>query len=238
VEEPLATAEEAAAAEPPTGGGETEPTEPRSRWFLALKLGVLAAVVGLLGLLVWATLAAGRGSSLVARIAAGKKPAAPPFNLGVLWPHTESWPPRLAAAIADGKLDLRELRGHPVALNFWASWCVPCRQEAPILHASALRHRGRVVFVGVDVKDLTGDARAFARKYKLNYVSARDGSGAKTWNSYGLTGVPETYFLNASGNIVAHIPGAVSAQTLEEGIATITRPSRGGTFQGGAHITP
>ena len=238
MEEPLATAEEAAAAEPPTGGGETEPTEPRSRWFLALKLGVLAAVVGLLGLLVWATLAAGRGSSLVARIAAGKKPAAPPFNLGVLWPHTESWPPRLAAAIADGKLDLRELRGHPVALNFWASWCVPCRQEAPILHASALRHRGQVVFVGVDIKDLTGDARDFTRKYKVNYVSVRDGSGDKTWNSYGLTGVPETYFLNASGRIVAHIPGAVSAQTLEEGIATITRPSRGGTFQGGAHETP
>src|SRR6266705_1334728 len=91
---------------------------------------------------------------------------------------------------------------------------------------------------GGDVKDLSGDARGFARKYKLNYVSVRDGSGAKTWNSYGLTGVPETYFLDARGRIVAHIPGAVSAQTLEEGIATITKPSRGGTLQGGAHVTP
>jgi len=238
VEEPLGKAEDAAAAEPPAAGGEAEPTEPSSRWFLALKLGALAAVVGLLGLLVWATLAAGRGSSLVAGIAAGKKPAAPAFNLGVLWPHTESWPPELNAAIADGKLDLRELRGHPVALNVWASWCIPCRQEAPILHGSALRHRGQVVFVGIDVKDLTGDALGFARKYKVNYVSVRDGSGDKTWNSYGLTGVPETYFIDAQGRIVAHIPGAVSAQTLEEGIATITRPSRGGTFQGGAHVTP
>jgi cytochrome c biogenesis protein CcmG, thiol:disulfide interchange protein DsbE len=218
--------------------GESEPAGPRSRWFLVLKLGAIAVVIGLLGLLAWATLAAGRGSSLVARVAAGKKPAAPGFSLGALWARSETWPPRLRAALGDGKLDLRELRGHPVALNFWASWCVPCRQEAPLLHASALRHRGRVVFVGVDVKDLTGDARDFARKYKLNYVSVRDGSGAKTWGSYGLTGVPETYFLDERGRIVAHIPGAVSAQTLEEGIATITRPSRGGALQGGAHVTP
>lgn len=210
----------------------------RSLPIQALKLVVIAAVVGLLGLLVWATLAAGRGSSLVAGIAAGKKPAAPHFNLGVLWPHTETWPPALKAVLADRKLDLRELRGHPVALNFWASWCIPCREEAPILHAAAQRHRGRVAFVGVDVKDLTAEALGFTRKYKVNYVSLRDGSGNKTWNSYGLTGVPETYFIDAQGRIVAHIPGAVSAQTLEEGLATITGPRRGGTLKGGAHITP
>jgi cytochrome c biogenesis protein CcmG, thiol:disulfide interchange protein DsbE len=238
VEEPLGKPADTVAAESAPGENESEQPQPRSRWFLALKLGALAAVVGLLGLLVWATLAAGRGSSLVARIAAGKKPAAPGFALGVIWSHSETWPRSLRAAIADGKLDLRELRGHPVALNFWASWCVPCRQEAPILHASALRHRGRVVFVGVDIKDLTGDAVGFARKYKLNYVSVRDGSGDKTWNSYGLTGVPETYFLDERGRIVAHVPGAVSAQTLEEGVATIIKPSRGGSLQGGAHVTP
>ena len=236
--EPLGEREGAAAAEAATAGRESEGAESRSGWFLVLKLIAIAAVVGLLGLLVWATLAAGRGSSLVARIAAGKKPVAPGFTLGVIWPHSETWPPRLRAAIADGKLDLRELRGHPIALNFWASWCIPCRQEAPILHASALRHRGRVAFVGIDIKDFTGDALGFARKYKVNYVSARDGGGDKTWNNYGLTGVPETYFINAQGRIVAHIPGAVSAQTLEEGIATITKLSRGGSLQGGAHVTP
>jgi len=233
VEEPLAAATETSAAD-----GEAVHAESRIRWSLPLEVTAITAVVGLLALLVWATLAAGRGSSLVARIAAGKKPAAPAFNLGVLRPHTETWPPELKAAIADGKLNLRELRGHPVALNFWASWCIPCRQEAPILRASALRHRGQVVFVGFDVKDLTGDALGFARKYKVNYVSVRDGSGDKTWNAYGLTGVPETYFIDAQGRIVAHIPGAVSAQTLEEGLATITSASRGGTLQGGAHLTP
>jgi len=188
--------------------------------------------------LVWATLAAGRGSSLVARIAAGKKPAAPSFELDVLWPHSETWPPPLKAALVDSKVDLRELRGQPVVVNFWASWCIPCRQEAPLLHAAARRHRGQVAFLGVDVKDFTSDGLAFARKYKINYVSLRDGNGGKTWNAYGLTGVPETYFIDAQGRIVSHIPGAVSSETLEEGIATITKPSRGGSLRSGAHVTP
>lgn len=213
--------------------------ERRSRLSLPLKVIGVGLVAALLALLVWATLAAGRGSSLVARIAAGKKPAAPAFTLGVIWPQTETWPAALKAAVADSRVNLRELRGHPVALNFWASWCIPCRQEAPILHAGAAHYRGQVAFLGVDVKDLTGDARDFARKYKINYVSARDGSGDTTWDNYGLTGVPETYFLDSSGRIVSHIPGEVTAQTLAQGAATIIgKGSRGGVLNGGAHVTP
>jgi cytochrome c biogenesis protein CcmG/thiol:disulfide interchange protein DsbE len=207
----------------------------RSLPLQALKLLALAVIVGLLGLLVWATLASGRGSSLVARVAAGKKPAAPAFNLEVLWPHMQTWPPAVKAALADGNVNLRELRGRPVVLNFWASWCIPCRDEAPILHGGAARHRGQVVFVGVDIRDLTDDALGFARKYKINYVSVHDGGG-KTWDSYGLTGVPETYFIDAQGRIVAHIPGAVSGQSLEEGVAAITSASSGGMLEGGAHV--
>jgi cytochrome c biogenesis protein CcmG, thiol:disulfide interchange protein DsbE len=225
---------EAAPAE--AAGGEVIASTPRSPLVQALKVVSIALVIGLLGLLLWATLAAGRGESLVARIAAGEKPAAPGFNLDVLWRHAETWPPELKAALADGKIDLRELRGRPLAVNFWASWCIPCREEAPILHAAAQRHRGEVAFVGVDVKDLAGDALAFARKYEVNYVALRDGSGDKTWNAYGLTGVPETYFIDAEGRIVAHIPGAVSPETLEEGLATILSAGRGGTLEGGAHV--
>jgi cytochrome c biogenesis protein CcmG/thiol:disulfide interchange protein DsbE len=182
----------------------------------------VAVVAGLLGLLVWATLAAGHGQSFVAKIGAGKNPQAPPFALGVLWPVAQTWPPAAVPALADGKLALAELRGRPVVLNFWASWCGPCRDEAPILRASALRHRGQVVFVGIDVRDLSSDARSFLRKYRVNYVSVRDRAD-ETWNDYGLTGVPETYYLDPRGRTVAHSPGAVSRQTLEQGIATITR---------------
>lgn len=209
--------------EQPLNRGETSP-EPggRSAGWLGLKVVGVTVIAGVLGLLVWATLAAGNGQSFAAKIAASKKPRAPAFTLGVLWPVSETWPPGAVSTLADGKLSLAELRGRPVVLNFWASWCLPCRDEAPILHASAVRHRGKVVFVGIDVRDLSSDARSFLRRYKVNYVSVRDRSDG-TWTDYGLTGVPETYYVDAQGRAVAHTPGAVSEGTLEQGIAAITR---------------
>ena len=218
-DDPASPAEDQHGAAPAEGEG-AKPG--RGRWSLGLKTLALSLVAALLGLLVWATLAAGRGQSLVARIGAGKKPAAPAFTLDVIWPHTETWPPAAASPLREGKLALAELRGRPVVLNFWASWCLPCRDEAPILRAAAVRHRGDVVFLGIDVRDLTSDARAFLRKYKVNYVSVRDRED-KTWGAYGLTGVPETYYLDARGRVLAHSPGAVSARTLEQGITAITQ---------------
>ncbi|MGH3032753.1 MAG: redoxin domain-containing protein, partial [Gaiellaceae bacterium] len=126
----------------------------RSAARAVVKAGAVVLVIGLLALLAWATLAAGKGRSLVAQIAAGEAPRAPAFELEVIWPRTETWPRELRAAVAEGKLSLAEVRGRPVVLNFWASWCIPCRDEAPILNASARAHRGEVVFVGIDVQDL------------------------------------------------------------------------------------
>ncbi len=202
-----------------------------------LKAFSVAALAGVLGLLAWATLSKGGGSSLVSKIAAGKNPQAPSFELNVIWAKSETWPRGALSALADRKIGLKELRGHPVVINFWASWCIPCRDEAPILHASALRHKGVVAFLGIDVQDLTSDARAFARKYKVNYVSVRNGDGS-VGSRYGTTGVPESYFIDAQGRIVAHIPGAVSKETLEEGITAITSPAAGGTLRGGKHVRP
>lgn len=200
-----------------------------------LRLIAVSLVLGLLALLVWALLASSKGSNLVRQVADGKKPPAPSFKLTVIWPHSETWPAGAAHALTDGRLSLRELRGRPVVINFFASWCVACRDEAPLLHREAQRRAGKVLFLGLDVQDLTSDARAFARKYHVNYVAVRDWSNTM-YTNYGLTGVPESYFIDPHGRIVAHIPGEVTEATLNQGIAAITSTARGGALPGGAHI--
>lgn len=192
----------------------------RPLWLRVLQLGSLAVVAGLLALLIWRVIAKGRGPELVSAIKAGRAPAAPSFALKVIWPHTETWPPTLRRALADGRISLTELRGYPIVINFWASWCIPCKTEAPLLAASARAHAGTVAFLGIDIQDFTSDAHKFLRRYKTNYVSVRDG-GSSTYDNYGLTGIPETYYLDRRGRILAHSIGQVSKDELEQGIALI-----------------
>lgn len=180
--------------------------------------GSVALVFGLLALLVYRVAQGNPGKGLVASIREQKKPAAPDFRLKVLWPRAETWPAAARAALADGRVSLSELRGFPVVLNFWASWCIPCGREAPRLTASAKAHRGRVVFLGLDIKDLSSDARHFLRRFHVNYVSLRDG-GSHSYDGYGLTGLPETYFLDRRGRIVAHTIGEIRRDELESGIS-------------------
>jgi cytochrome c biogenesis protein CcmG/thiol:disulfide interchange protein DsbE len=177
-----------------------------------------AAVILVLALLGWSLLTAGRGRSLVTRIAAGAKPQAPAFALPVIWPHDATWPPALRTALTDGRLGLDELHGTPVVINFWASWCGPCRSEIPLFVKSAAREHGRVAFVGIDIQDLSGDAMRFLPRFHVDYVAVRDGGGA-TFSAYGLTGVPETFFLDRTGRIVAHVAGVVDERALERGLA-------------------
>jgi cytochrome c biogenesis protein CcmG/thiol:disulfide interchange protein DsbE len=119
-------------------------------------------------------------------------------------------------------VSLLELRGTPVVMNFWASWCIPCGREAPRLNASARTHRGEVLFLGIDVKDFSSDARRFLRKHNVNYVSVRDGGGG-VYDDYGLTGLPETYFLDRRGRIVAHVLGEISREQIEDGVQSALR---------------
>ena len=193
----------------------------RPIWFRGLQGLTLAVVVGLLVLLGWRLFDKGKGRELVSAIADGRKPVAPGFNLPVLWPHMETWPASTQAALSDDKVSLAELRGHPVVLNFWASWCVPCKAEAPRLAAAAKDHAGDVLLLGIDVQDFKSDARRFLTKYRANYVSVRDG-GDSTYSAYGLTGLPETYYLDPGGRILAHSVGEVSKAELEQGIRLIT----------------
>ena len=194
----------------------------RGPWFRLFQIGALAFVAALLALLIWRVATEGRGRQLVQEIKADKKPSAPRFNLPVLWSHRETWPAALAPALADNRISPDELKGHPLVLNFFASWCIPCRHEAPQLAASASEHAGRVVFLGIDVQDLTSDARRFLARYHVNYVAVHDGSGS-TYDGYGLTGVPETYWVDARGRIVAHYPGEIPRRLLEQGIREAAR---------------
>ena len=177
----------------------------------------IAVVIGLVGLLAWRVARGEAGGGFVAAIRAGERPIAPDFALPVIWERDETWPPQARRALADGTVALRELRGFPVVLNFWASWCIPCKEEAPELAAAARRYRGRVVFLGIDIQDFTTDARKFMDDVDAPYVSVRDGT-SKTHSAYGITGVPETYYLDRNGRAAFHSIGAVSTDDLEVGI--------------------
>ena len=175
----------------------------------------VALVVGLFALLVWKTIFAG-SSELTNAVRAGERPAAPAFELPVIWNQNQTWPRKLRTRSDDGRVALAELRGYSVVLNFWASWCRPCRSEAPILAAAAQAERGQVVFLGIDVKDFTGDAKRFAKDNGFNYVSVRDTDSV--YDDYGLTGLPETFFIDARGRVVSHVIGEIDKEQLAEGI--------------------
>ena len=109
----------------------------------------------------------------------------------------------------EGTLSLSDLRGKPAVLNFWASWCAPCEDEAPLLRRAERAYGDRVAIVGVDIKDARSDALAFVEKYRLNYPHVRD-EGSEMYHAYGLTGQPETFFIDQRGEIVEHVAGPVS----------------------------
>ncbi|HEX2235419.1 MAG TPA: TlpA disulfide reductase family protein [Actinomycetota bacterium] len=126
----------------------------------------------------------------------------------------EAAPPFTAPALAgDGTVSLAELEGRPVVLNFWASWCGPCRQEAPALQRAHEAYGDRVAIVGVDVRDSKSDALAFARRHSLDYALVRDESGSIA-SAYGLTGQPESFFIDSQGTVVEHVAGPVSEDDL------------------------
>lgn len=177
-------------------------------------------VAALVGLLVYGLVAQSPNTSIDDSLAKAQGIAAPPFTLAVLRPG--SLGPRLtgqvAPALKDGRVSPRELRGIPFVLNIWASWCIPCRQEAPELVRAWRKSRGRgVLFVGLNMQDTTQDARDFMDNFGIDYLNVRDPTN-QTARRYGATGIPETYFVSTRGDIVGHVIGVVTPAQLDAGI--------------------
>jgi cytochrome c biogenesis protein CcmG/thiol:disulfide interchange protein DsbE len=115
---------------------------------------------------------------------------------------------------------LRQLDGTPVVVNVWASWCVPCQHEAPLLVQAAKTYAGRVQFLGLDVKDARPSAQQFLRQYGVTYPSLYDAPGA-VQHSLGFFAQPDTVFYDASGRVVQKVPGPLDEHTLRAGIQKI-----------------
>lgn len=122
----------------------------------------------------------------------------------------------LRSAGSEDVLDLAALRGSPVVINFWATWCVPCYQEHGVLTEGA-RQMPSVRFVGVVYDDEENKALQFLQQYGSSYPSLMDNQG-KTAIAYGVYGVPETFFLDATGRIVAKHEGPLTRESLTANI--------------------
>jgi cytochrome c biogenesis protein CcmG/thiol:disulfide interchange protein DsbE len=204
------------------------------------RLLVMVAAALFIALLAYGLTTTSSKDSIDQLLREGKTAPAAGFSLAVLEPGQP--PPRLLSPLSrysrDGRLSLDELRGTPVVLNFWASWCSPCRLEATRLEQGWRRWGRRgVLFLGIDMQDLTGDARDFLRRQSVTYPTIRD-PGKDVAKSYGATGIPETYFISARGRVVAHVIGVVSDEQVDSATAAALAGRAIGRKRGGAVRPP
>lgn len=207
---------------PPRRGGSEEGEAGARRPGRTLYAAAALAAAAFAALLVYGLLAQAPDTTIDDRLARAQTAPAPGFDLELLERGDPGSPlgERLRAAFADGRVTLDELRGTPVVLNFWASWCLPCRDEAPVLER-AWREDARtagVLFLGLNMQDVRDDARAFLAEFRISYPNVRD-RGEVVADDWGLTGIPETFFITRRGLIAGHVIGAIDAQELRDGIA-------------------
>jgi thiol-disulfide isomerase/thioredoxin len=141
---------------------------------------------------------------------AGHRPLAPDFS---------------GTTLTGSKLSFSDYRGQVVVLNFWGSWCVPCRAEAPTLAAVASKYqRSGVSFLGVDVRDTTASALAFARSFHVSYPSVSDQSSAITLDftaKVPIAGTPTTLVVDRTGHIAGAVFGTVTYPELTAILAKV-----------------
>jgi len=110
-----------------------------------------------------------------------------------------------------------QFSGEDLVLNFWASWCFPCRQEMPTLQAASLRLHGKVRFVGIDTNDTRSAAQSFLGRVHVSYVTLFD-PGGDVAGSYGLFGLPTTVFVSHTGIVLGRHSGQLDAASLQSAL--------------------
>jgi len=180
-----------------------------ARWTIRLTLRhkVTSAVVALLIAVVIAVgVIPGAGGT-------ASYPAAPAFTLPAL-----GEPGRVVS--------LSQYAGQPVIVNFWASWCEPCKSETPLLASWYKQEHGKIALVGLDENDTAASALKFARAKGVGYLLASD-PDISAASAYGVDALPQTFFLNARHQIVAHSAGVVTSAQLAADLSLMTAPATG-----------
>jgi cytochrome c biogenesis protein CcmG, thiol:disulfide interchange protein DsbE len=179
------------------------------RLLAPVPLAVIGVVVALVALLAYGLASNEPDRAVEDALAQGEREPAPELEL-----------PRLSGS---GVESLDDYRGQVVVLNFWASWCEPCRDESPLLQRWHERMEGRGgTVLGVDAFDEVGRARAFVEEYGLTYPMLRDGEGS-TRDSFGILGFPETFVIDREGRIAAVERGPVDGRFMRERVAPLLR---------------
>jgi cytochrome c biogenesis protein CcmG/thiol:disulfide interchange protein DsbE len=172
-------------------------------------LPILISLAGacLIGLLVYGVSTQSASRSLDEQVAQGHHPRAPD-------PKTD-----LPLLGRSGVGSLGALRGKVVLLNFWASWCVPCEAEAPLLqrNQAALARAGGTV-LGVTYLDASPDSEAFVRRYRLSYPNLRDNDNGDFAHAYGTNQLPESFIVDRSGHLVAVARGEIEQPFIDKAI--------------------
>jgi cytochrome c biogenesis protein CcmG/thiol:disulfide interchange protein DsbE len=170
---------------------------------------VLFAAAALVALLIYGVVSKGTDSTLDDAVKRGERPVAPGAN-------------RALPLLDDGavKRTLAQYKGKVVVLNFWASWCDPCKDEAPFLKATqaSLTADGSGTVLGATYNDDPDKSRQFLHAYKLDFPVVRD-VGTKLANGFGTTHLPETFVIDRTGRIVAISRGVVSRHFLDDAVA-------------------
>lgn len=164
---------------------------------------VLVLVALLAGLIVYGVANSGQDTSIDSAVKRGERPPAPGQNVS------------LPTLDGRSRKSLAELRGQVVVLNFWASWCDPCREEAPILQRAheRLRKAGQGTVLGVTYKDFADESRRFERKLGITYPSLRDDK-LDLAPEFGTVRLPETFVLDDRGRIAAVSRGQIEEEFL------------------------